>query len=75
MKIGVISLIEIGQMTKSNLLIEFEIFTGTVEMPIYFENFDLENIHSPIKVDSSVKMLYEAGYDKTKIELLRTGYH
>ena len=41
---------------------------------LYCENFDLNNILTPIKVDVFYQMLHEANYDQGEIELLMEGF-
>ena len=41
---------------------------------MYYENFDLDNIFTPVKADILGNLLKEAGYDKDKTEFLVDGF-
>ena len=42
--------------------------------PIYFENYDLENIIMPIKVNIFIRKLKKANYNAKEIEYLQDGF-
>ena len=42
----------------------------TIEEPLYFENFDLENVITPVKVDELEKFLLETNYSVEKTKFL-----
>ena len=42
--------------------------------PLYFENFDLENVVTPVNVEALRKLLHDTNYDKHKIEFLVDGF-
>ena len=44
------------------------------EIPLYYQNFDLHNIQTPVVVDELVKLLRETGYDHEKTKFLEEGF-
>ena len=48
--------------------------TSEMVMPMYYENFDLENIVTPVKVNELRKLLEETEYDKEKSKKLLKGF-
>ena len=44
------------------------------EEVLYYENFDLENVVTPVDADILEKMLLESNYDKEKTDFLVTGF-
>ena len=46
----------------------------TDELPVYYENFDLQNIITPVKAEVLVSLLKEMGYDANKIKFLEDGF-
>ena len=44
------------------------------DQPMYFENFDLENIVSPVNVPELEKLLIETKYNPSEIEFLVDGF-
>ena len=57
-----------------NIVDEDSVTKLSPEKANYAENFDLENIVTPIKVDALVKALEEAQYDKKEIAYLENGF-
>ena len=50
-------------------------YTGFQEEQVmYFENFDLENIQTPVNVDQFVAAMEEADYQPDKIQFLKQGF-
>ena len=43
------------------------------EIPLYYENFDLRNIHTPIKIKEFAHHLRVAGYPEGKVSFLEEG--
>ena len=44
------------------------------EQPLYFENFDLENLVTPVKADEFESLLKETEYDPEKTEFIVNGF-
>ena len=42
--------------------------------PLYYENFNLKDIVTPVCIEPLIKQLRQAGYDKEKIEYLEQGF-
>ena len=42
--------------------------------PVFAENFDLDNIVTPVDVNKLVQALQEVNYEKTEIEYLKKGF-
>ena len=45
-----------------------------LEEVLYFENFDLDNIYTPVKVDKLAELLEMSDYDRKKSEFLVNGF-
>ena len=43
-------------------------------VPMYYENFDLQNLVTPVKCDELVRLLKETAYDPQETEFLRLGF-
>ena len=41
---------------------------------MFYENLDLDNIVTPVKVDILIKMLKDSGYDPGEIQYLESGF-
>ena len=50
-------------------------FTGEKEEILYFENFDLETLVTPINVDRFCELLRESDYDKNEIQFIWNGFN
>ena len=48
-------------------------YIGGVEV-LYYENFDLDNLITPIKIDRFCQLMKQAEYDPNEIEFLRKGF-
>ena len=50
------------------------IYADTTEIPLYFENFDLENIVTPIDADKLESLLIATKYPTDKTKILVDGF-
>ena len=48
--------------------------SGENELPLYFENFNLQDIQTPVDAEKFKQILTESGYDKERISFLYQGF-
>ena len=50
------------------------ILDAKMEQPLYFENFDLENVVTPVDAEALETLLHDTNYDSVKTKFLVDGF-